>query len=85
MHCVQVHSSVFKQAEGGTEDYSEVMSDPTFLRSVLENLPGVDPSSETVQNAVGSLLQQQQQQSKEEGEQKKGEKKSSDDKDGKKK
>lgn len=73
------------KAEGGTEDYSEVMSDPTFLRSVLENLPGVDPSSETVQNAVGSLLQQQQQQSKEEGEQKKGEKKSSDDKDGKKK
>ncbi|XP_067656637.1 26S proteasome non-ATPase regulatory subunit 4-like [Haliotis asinina] len=37
------------------EDYSEVMNDPAFLQSVLENLPGVDPNSEAIQNAVSSL------------------------------
>ncbi|PIK59372.1 26S proteasome non-ATPase subunit 4-like protein [Apostichopus japonicus] len=72
------------KAEGGTEDYSEVMSDPTFLRSVLENLPGVDPSSETVQNAMGSLLQQQTTKD-EDQRKKKGGKKDGEDKDGKKK
>lgn len=56
------------KAESGTVDYEEVMSDPNFLRSVLENLPGVDPSSETVQNAMGSLLQRH---SKEENQEKK--------------
>ena len=39
------------------EDYSEVISDPAFLQSVLENLPGVDPNSEAVQRAMGSLKQ----------------------------
>ncbi|PSN51004.1 26S proteasome non-ATPase regulatory subunit 4 [Blattella germanica] len=39
----------------GEEDYSEVMNDPEFLQSVLENLPGVDPQSEAVRQAVGSL------------------------------
>lgn len=39
----------------GDEDYSEVMNDPEFLQSVLENLPGVDPQSEAVRQAVGSL------------------------------
>lgn len=39
----------------GDEDYSEVMSDPAFLQSVLENLPGVDPQSEAIRQAVGSL------------------------------
>ncbi|XP_030754685.1 26S proteasome non-ATPase regulatory subunit 4 [Sitophilus oryzae] len=39
----------------GDEDYSEVMNDPVFLQSVLENLPGVDPQSEAVRQAVGSL------------------------------
>jgi len=38
-----------------TEDYAEVMNDPEFLQSVLENLPGVDPQSEAVRQAVGSL------------------------------
>merc|ERR1719232_2275657 len=28
------------------DDYSEVMNDPAFLQSVLQNLPGVDPQSE---------------------------------------
>jgi len=35
------------------EDYSEVMNDPAFLQSVLQNLPGVDPQSEAVKKAVG--------------------------------
>ncbi|KZC06002.1 PREDICTED: 26S proteasome non-ATPase regulatory subunit 4 [Dufourea novaeangliae] len=39
------------------EDYATVMSDPAFLQSVLENLPGVDPHSEAVRQAVGSLQQ----------------------------
>ncbi|XP_008198942.1 26S proteasome non-ATPase regulatory subunit 4 isoform X1 [Tribolium castaneum] len=39
----------------GDEDYSEVMNDPAFLQSVLENLPGVDPQSEAVRQAVGNL------------------------------
>nr|CAG4645625.1 EOG090X08NC [Lynceus sp. MCZ IZ 141354] len=39
------------------EDYDEVMSDPAFLQSVLENLPGVDPSSDAVRNALGALTQ----------------------------
>jgi len=35
------------------EDYSEVMNDPEFIQSVLENLPGVDPQSDAVREAVG--------------------------------
>ena len=37
------------------EDYSEVMNDPAFLQSVLQNLPGVDPQSEAVKNAMGAI------------------------------
>lgn len=37
------------------EDYSEVISDPAFLQSVLENLPGVDPQSDAVRDAVVAL------------------------------
>lgn len=37
------------------DDYNEVITDPAFLQSVLENLPGVDPQSETIRDAVGSL------------------------------
>lgn len=46
-----------KEKEGTpmeVEDY-EVMNDPVFLQSVLENLPGVDPQSEAVRQAVTSL------------------------------
>ncbi|XP_058791288.1 26S proteasome non-ATPase regulatory subunit 4 isoform X2 [Phymastichus coffea] len=39
------------------EDYATVMADTEFLQSVLENLPGVDPQSEAVRQAVGSLQQ----------------------------
>ncbi|CAG0881580.1 unnamed protein product [Darwinula stevensoni] len=38
--------------------YREVVRDPMFLQSVLETLPGVDPQSETVRSAVGSLTKQ---------------------------
>jgi len=31
------------------------MNDPEFLQSVLESLPGVDPQSEEVRNAMGQL------------------------------
>ncbi|CAH1783151.1 unnamed protein product [Owenia fusiformis] len=37
------------------EDYSEMMNDPAFLQNVLEGLPGVDPQSEAVRSAMGSL------------------------------
>jgi len=36
-------------------DYSEVMNDPAFLQSVLQNLPGVDPQSEAVRSAMGAI------------------------------
>ncbi|XP_059909741.1 26S proteasome non-ATPase regulatory subunit 4-like isoform X2 [Gadus macrocephalus] len=39
------------------EDY-DVMQDPEFLQSVLENLPGVDPNNEAIRNAMGSLAPQ---------------------------
>ncbi|XP_055019230.1 26S proteasome non-ATPase regulatory subunit 4-like [Boleophthalmus pectinirostris] len=39
------------------EDY-DVMQDPEFLQSVLESLPGVDPSNEAIRNAMGSLASQ---------------------------
>lgn len=43
-----------KQEEQPME-VDEVISDPEFLQSVLENLPGVDPQSDTIRDAVGSL------------------------------
>jgi len=36
-------------------DYSEVMNDPAFLQSVLQNLPGVDPQSDAVRSAMGAI------------------------------
>ncbi|XP_053954045.1 26S proteasome non-ATPase regulatory subunit 4 [Anastrepha ludens] len=42
------------------DDYSEVIGDPAFLQSVLENLPGVDPQSEAVRDAVGSLSKEKE-------------------------
>ncbi|XP_022086681.1 26S proteasome non-ATPase regulatory subunit 4-like isoform X2 [Acanthaster planci] len=48
------------KAEGESEDFSELMSDPAFLQSVMENLPGVDISSEAVRDAMGTLTQQPQ-------------------------
>uniref|UniRef100_A0A8C6FHU7 26S proteasome non-ATPase regulatory subunit 4 n=1 Tax=Moschus moschiferus TaxID=68415 RepID=A0A8C6FHU7_MOSMO len=40
------------------EDDYDVMQDPKFLQSVLENLPGVDPNNEAIRNAMGSLASQ---------------------------
>merc|ERR1711902_148370 len=40
------------------DDYSEVMNDPAFLQSVPQNLPGVDPQSEAVRNAVGAAKEE---------------------------
>lgn len=48
------------------EDYSEVMNDPAFLQSVLQNLPGVDPQSEAVRNAVGAMKDEKKDEKKEE-------------------
>lgn len=47
-----MHVFFFLQAD---EDYSDVMNDPAFLQQVLENLPGVDPQDEAIQNAVSSM------------------------------
>jgi len=37
------------------EDYSDVMTDPDFLHDVLTSLPGVDPQSDAIRQAVESL------------------------------
>lgn len=37
------------------------MSDPAFLQSVLQNLPGVDPSSEAIRNVLDTLPQSEEQ------------------------
>lgn len=34
------------------------MNDPAFLQSVLQNLPGVDPESDAIKDAMGQLLKQ---------------------------
>ncbi|XP_053683453.1 26S proteasome non-ATPase regulatory subunit 4 [Sabethes cyaneus] len=47
------------------EDINEVIADPEFLQSVLENLPGVDPHSEAIRDAVGSLNKDKKQSDKE--------------------
>jgi len=42
------------------QDYSEAMNDPAFLQSVLQNLPGVDPQSEAVRNAIGAMKEEKE-------------------------
>ncbi|XP_037091945.1 26S proteasome non-ATPase regulatory subunit 4-like [Pollicipes pollicipes] len=44
-----------EKKQGDEEDYLEVVSDPAFLQSVLENLPGVDARSEDVRRAMGNI------------------------------
>ena len=39
------------------DDYSQVINDTSFLQSVLAGLPGVDPHSEDIRNAMGALTQ----------------------------
>ncbi|XP_043188416.1 26S proteasome non-ATPase regulatory subunit 4-like [Amphibalanus amphitrite] len=48
-----------EKKKGDDDDYLEVVSDPAFLQSVLENLPGVDPQSEDVRRAMGNIARQQ--------------------------
>lgn len=50
------------------EDFSDVMSDPDFVQSVLQNLPGVDPDSDAIKEAVSSLqAEKKEKEKKEEG------------------
>jgi 26S proteasome regulatory subunit N10 len=58
-------------AGGASEDYTEVMNDPEFLQSVLENLPGVDPQSDAVRQAVDTLSKEKKKSSKDDKDQKK--------------
>jgi len=48
------------------QDYSEVMNDPAFLQSVLQNLPGVDPQSDAVRSAMGALKDDKDEKKKDE-------------------
>lgn len=48
---------IFSRYQQEEDDY-DVMQDPEFLQSVLENLPGVDPNNEAIRNAMGSLASQ---------------------------
>ncbi|XP_031563054.1 26S proteasome non-ATPase regulatory subunit 4-like [Actinia tenebrosa] len=43
------------QGDDSNQDFSQVMADPDFLQRVLSTLPGVDPSSATIQNVMGTL------------------------------
>ena len=40
---------------GGDADFDDVMADPEFLKQVLTDLPGVDPSSEAVKSVMGNI------------------------------
>ncbi|KAK3866835.1 hypothetical protein Pcinc_027658 [Petrolisthes cinctipes] len=57
------------------QDFSQVMADPAFLESVLQNLPGVDPQSQVVRQAVGSLTQQDKDKDKDKEKKKKDDEK----------
>ncbi|CAG5134837.1 unnamed protein product [Candidula unifasciata] len=48
-------SAKVEQKKDEEEDYSEVMDDPDFLQNVLQSLPGVDPNSDVIQNAMRSI------------------------------
>jgi len=48
-------SRVDSKMDDADEDYSDVMNDPEFLQSVLEDLPGVNPQDEAVMEAVKQL------------------------------
>jgi len=61
-------------ADKGDEDYSEAMNDPAFLQSVLESLPGVDPQSDAVRQAVGAMSRSGTDNTKKEDSEKKDEK-----------
>ena len=43
---------------------SQLVTDPAFLQSVLRNLPGVDPDSEAVQEALGKKDEKKEEEKK---------------------
>jgi len=47
------------------QDDPEVMNDPAFLQSVLQNLPGVDPQSEAVRDAMKAAKKEEEKKEKE--------------------
>lgn len=57
LHCALLPVSPLMCLFQEEDDY-DVMQDPEFLQSVLENLPGVDPNNEAIRNAMGSLASQ---------------------------
>ena len=42
------------------QDYSEVMNNPELLQQIVGNLPGVDPNSADIQNALQALTDNQE-------------------------
>ncbi|KAK7481255.1 hypothetical protein BaRGS_00027515 [Batillaria attramentaria] len=64
-----------KEEKAEEEDYSEVMQDPAFLQSVLENLPGVDPNSDAIRGAMDALTRDTPKESKDKDQSKKDGKK----------
>ena len=50
-------SIAFLFFQGDNQDLSAVMNDPEFLQHLVSSLPGVNPNSEAVRNALGSLTQ----------------------------
>merc|ERR1711981_1406534 len=73
-YAMQMSMAENEGGEGGSEekmdvddkdqDYSEVMNDPAFLQSVLQNLPGVDPDSEAVRAAMGAMKEEKKKEDK---------------------
>uniref|UniRef100_A0A8D0MFY6 26S proteasome non-ATPase regulatory subunit 4 n=2 Tax=Sus scrofa TaxID=9823 RepID=A0A8D0MFY6_PIG len=55
---IDANSAMDTSEPAKEEDDYDVMQDPEFLQSVLENLPGVDPNNEAIRNAMGSLASQ---------------------------
>merc|ERR1712212_487751 len=79
-YAMQMSMAENEGGEGGSEekmevddkdqDYSEVMNDPEFLQSVLQNLPGVDPDSEAVRAAMGAMKEEKTDEKKKDGDKK---------------
>ncbi|MBZ3875141.1 26S proteasome non-ATPase regulatory subunit 4 [Sciurus carolinensis] len=52
---LDANSAMDKSEPTKEEDDYDMMQDPEFFQSVLENLLGVDTDNEVIQNAIGSL------------------------------
>ncbi len=57
--------SIKNEENDQDEDYSAVMNDPEFLQHLVNSLPGVNPNSQAIRNALGALTQQGQETSEE--------------------